>query len=572
MKMKMLVCALSAAGALGALSGELAARAGGRAPHTGMFRDGDRVACYGASIVHGGSWERILVDYYVTRFPDAKIDFKNAGVCGDSTGRSLHRFQMDVADWKPTDILIHLMHNDMPRECCGPDPTDEQLARREKKLGYFRNGITNLAARLEKDAGNPRVWWITGTTMNDTGTDSQDDDPMKVSAKTWTPPGVTAAMGDYLQIVRDHAARHGDRLVDVNSAMGAHIRRHQAEDPSYGLWRPDRIHPDARGYFFMARSILRAQGAEALVSDVAVDPRRGAVAKALNATVSDVTKEADGGVSFTVLAKSIPCPVAPEVLPLAEELRFDDEFNQENLAVLYLKPGEWTLEIDGHVVRTARALEWMRGVNLAMNPETPQYQQAQRVLALNEARREQERLYRNMMAARVFFIYHKGNPDNMEDAWLVATGRYDKCGHKLGKGDYYVSKMPEYCANWGRRGEILADIDAKLEAARQMAKPVAHRYRIRPATAEDAAKAVGKAPSYVFKALKQAERYRYRIVDSRGALHVFETMAPTASLTPVWARIAPGPAHLEVIGIAPNNGPGEEGAQVGVAGTADFVK
>ena len=39
------------------------------------FRDGDRVVFLGDSLTQGGSYHRIVSDYYLTRFPERNIRF-----------------------------------------------------------------------------------------------------------------------------------------------------------------------------------------------------------------------------------------------------------------------------------------------------------------------------------------------------------------------------------------------------------------------------------------------------------------------------------------------------------------
>ena len=48
------------------------------------FEDGETVCFPGDSITHGRSYHGMIYAYYLTRFPDRKIRFLNAGICGDS--------------------------------------------------------------------------------------------------------------------------------------------------------------------------------------------------------------------------------------------------------------------------------------------------------------------------------------------------------------------------------------------------------------------------------------------------------------------------------------------------------
>ncbi len=84
-----------------------------------MFKDGDRVVFFGDSITHKGMYLYNVYDYYLTRFPQAKIRFMNAGVSGDNAGACQDRFTVDVADRKPTHVAVMFGMNDvkMPVLC-----------------------------------------------------------------------------------------------------------------------------------------------------------------------------------------------------------------------------------------------------------------------------------------------------------------------------------------------------------------------------------------------------------------------------------------------------------------------
>ena len=47
-------------------------------------------------------------------------------------------------------------------------------------------------------------------------------------------------------------------------------------------------------------------------------------------------------------------------------------------------------------------------------------------------------------------------------------------------------------------------------------------------------------PSFDFKVVPGAARYRFTVLDDQHLARTFETSAPTASLAPVWGEIPPG--------------------------------
>lgn len=70
-----------------------------------------------------------------------------------------------------------------------------------------------------------------------------------------------------------------------------------------------------------------------------------------------------------------------------------EEMNQELLKVTGLK-GDHTLFIDDEEIGVWSGEEWTKGINLANETKTPQYQQALAVMHLNEYRWEIEREFR----------------------------------------------------------------------------------------------------------------------------------------------------------------------------------
>ncbi|MCC6353449.1 MAG: hypothetical protein IT577_06160 [Verrucomicrobiae bacterium] len=81
-----------------------------------MFKDGETVVLLGDSITAGGSYQTMISDYYLTRFPDRTIRFVNAGRPGDTAGGSLKRLKEDVIDKRPTAVTIMFGMNEMALE------------------------------------------------------------------------------------------------------------------------------------------------------------------------------------------------------------------------------------------------------------------------------------------------------------------------------------------------------------------------------------------------------------------------------------------------------------------------
>ncbi len=76
------------------------------------FKKGDRVVFVGNSITDGGHYHSYIWLYYMTRFPNQRIDVFNAGIGGDVAGQILSRFDGDVLTKKPTAIALTFGMND----------------------------------------------------------------------------------------------------------------------------------------------------------------------------------------------------------------------------------------------------------------------------------------------------------------------------------------------------------------------------------------------------------------------------------------------------------------------------
>jgi hypothetical protein len=103
--------------------------------------------------------------------------------------------------------------------------------------------------------------------------------------------------------------------------------------------------------------------------------------------IADVTL-AEDRLAFTWTADSLPW-VLPEETEVGVTLtKLGTRLSRESLQVHGLPPAKYELSIDDTVVGTYWAAALARGVQLQSKTETPQYQQALAVAALNKSRNE----------------------------------------------------------------------------------------------------------------------------------------------------------------------------------------
>jgi lysophospholipase L1-like esterase len=425
------------------------------------FKDGETVCFLGDSITHGGRYHALIYDYYVTRFPDRILRFVNAGVSGDTAYGGLNRLQADVLDKKPTSVAIMFGMNDVGRGNFVAEPTAAQKAAHQRAQDGYRTSLEKLVGRLRAEAGGPQLLLITPSPFDQTCENS----------RTNNQPGCNDGLGRCAATVREIVAKNSATLVDFHAPMTAFNLEQQKKDPAYTVVGADRVHPGAPGHLMMAWLFLKAQGAPAVVSKVAVDAAAGRATESVNAAVSDVARKA-GGVAFTVLEKALPFPVPASAKPILALLPIEQDLNQELLSVSGLKPGTYELRVDGAALGQHTAEELSKGVNLAMNEAAPQFRQAQEVAKLNEARRSAEAQSRNLLSMRRSLeARRKIDPDS--PAALQAF--YDTLENKK---DYTAVMLLNYIKNWPRRGEILKTAAECEKRALDLRKPVPHAYAV----------------------------------------------------------------------------------------------
>jgi len=425
------------------------------------FKDGETVCFVGDSITHGHIYDSMICNYYLTRFPDRTIHFVNAGVGGDTAGGVMGRLKEDVTSKSPTVIAIMFGMNDVNRGVYVANPTAQQLEQQAAALKWYRTNMEKLLERLSKET-SARFVLLTPSPFDQTCLNDHNNN--------W--PGCNDGLGKCADIVRETASKFKAKVADLHSPMTSLNLKLQQSDPKYTLIGPDRVHPGMPGHFVMAWLFLKAQGAPALVSSVTIDAATAIAAESENAAATNI-KQKDGGLTFTVLAKALPCPVDPSARSILGHISFEKDLNQEILRIKGLAAGDYELLIDGVAVCKHSAADWAAGVNLALNDKTPQAKQAAYVAQINDQRRGVECQLRNYAAVRWFLRNQGVSPDDPAAIKTFAETKMNKTG-------YFEQQVPTYLKEWSNRGQLQAqanDLEKKALASRT---PASHSYEIRP--------------------------------------------------------------------------------------------
>jgi lysophospholipase L1-like esterase len=309
------------------------------------LHDGDRVVFYGDSITDQRLYTTFTETFVVTRFPQEHFTFTHSGwggdrVSGGGGGPVDTRLERDVFPYKPTVMTIMLGMNDG-----GYKAFDQTL------FDTYAAGYQHIIEAVKSRFMNIRITAI---------------EPSPYDDVTQTPKfegGYNAVLLRYSDFVKQLAAKDHIDIADLNRPVVADLQKAFATDPE-GAKKliPDRVHPGPAGHLIMAGALLMAWHAPSIVSDQTID-----VAKS--------------GMKWTATEPALPMPIDwndASVRLAVQSSNFLDALDREMLRVNGLKPGNWTLKIDGNEICTKSAEDWARSVNLAQF-NTPMMQQAMKV-------------------------------------------------------------------------------------------------------------------------------------------------------------------------------------------------
>jgi lysophospholipase L1-like esterase len=416
------------------------------------FKKGERVVFVGNSITDGGHYHSYIWLYYMTRFPNQRIDMFNAGIGGDVAGQILSRFDGDVLPKKPTVIALTFGMNDT------------------KYMEYLRPGADEMAAKavqtsLESYQQIEKKLKALPSVRKILMSSSPYDETTKGKGNYY--PGKSKAMLRVAEFQEAAAKKNNWSFVDLNRPMTAINQQFQQEDSTFTICGGDRIHPGQDGHMVMAYIFLKAQGfANKEVADVVVDAQQRKIQRATNSSITNLSV-ANGTVQFDYLAKALPYPLdtvprgwgattrQSEVVNLVP---FTKEFNKEMFTVKGLEAGKkYLLLIDKDTVGSFTGSQWAAGINLAEISRTPQYQQATAVMLLNEDRWELERKFRQHAWVEFNILKEHGrlNKDDVKSmALLQELGKEN--GWVRGNLDNYSrSRVPAIREAWQKQIEVL---------------------------------------------------------------------------------------------------------------------
>ena len=415
------------------------------------FKNGDRVVFLGNSITDGGHYHSYIWLYYMTRFPEMRVTVMNAGIGGDQGVDMVRRLDGDVFSKRPTILFATFGMNDSGYlEYNGDQP--EKFADEKVKASY--DAYKQMEARF-KNLVNTKIVLMGSSPYDETAV-IEGNTPFRNKNK---------AMLRIVDFQRESAKANGWQFFDLNQPMTALNSQFQQKDPAFALCGRDRIHPDNDGHMVMAYLILKAQGlAGKEVATINIDASAASVVSSSNCEITDL-KKTSTRISFNYLAEALPYPMdtiargweqKKSQSQAAEIVPFIDEMNKEMLTVKGLK-GNYSLLIDGEEIGTWSSDDFAKGLNLATLTNTPQYQQALRVMFLNEERWEIEKRFREYAWLQFNFFLQKGITDlNTEEAVKILDENKGKNVWLNMRRDLYSkARYPEVRKAWQDEMDLL---------------------------------------------------------------------------------------------------------------------
>ncbi|OOQ56822.1 SGNH/GDSL hydrolase family protein [Mucilaginibacter pedocola] len=436
---------------------------------TPPFKAGDRVVFTGNSITDGGHYHSYIWLYYLTHFPNRRMEFFNAGIGGDVSRQIYERLDGDVFAHKPTVVTLTFGMNDTGYQNLKGAKVDSVYT---AKVAESLKSFALITDKLKQHPETRKVMIASS--------------PYDETAKIKTTPlrGKNAAMQKIAAAQKVTASTNKWDFVDFATPMTGINQQGQQTDSAFTLEGSDRIHPTNDGQMVMAYTFLKAQGlAGKSVAKMTFDAKNKKIVLAENCNVTQPIISTES-VKFTYLANSLPYPM--DTIPSGfgqpqkaqsmalKIIPFTDEFNREVLQITGLQNKPYQLTIDGKTIGTYSGTQLGEGLNLATITSTPQYQQALAVMHINEERWAVERRLREYYWIHYSILKPKGMLFNDGDATIDSLQKY-------GKKDFFVAlTIPTYQKARFKavRSAWQKEIDLLTNEMYTVNKPVAHRFEI----------------------------------------------------------------------------------------------
>jgi len=371
----------------------------------------------------------------------------------------------DILVHKPTWSVVMLGMNDVSRGLYQKSRQDEPGIEDKKKkaLDVYRGNLETIIQTLLK-AGSKVI--LEKPTVYE----------QYASFATENYYGVNDALLLCAGYIQQFADKYKLMTVDYGTLMGRINHDLQLKDSAASIINTDRIHPGAVGHFVMAYAFLKATGAARSVSKIVIGKdEKSTLRLSENCRISGL-KIKSSSISFKCTEASLPFPVASDAEKALALVPFTDEFNVELLRVDSIKTGWYTLMIDTVNAGHYSGKELMAGINLALLHNTPQYQQAAKIMELLKTYRTSELLTRNIKGVEIYHFPDSIKNEPLEKQLNYVSNEVKNFVNPV--GNYNYGQLKNYLINKPAQAHILEDLNKIFETVYQANKPTQHLYRL----------------------------------------------------------------------------------------------
>lgn len=433
-----------------------------------IFKNGDNVGLIGDSITHGGYYTQYIMQYFITRYPNMRLYFKNLGISGDTTTGVIGRMDRDILSSDPDVVTVMIGMNDVNRRVNGGkiynDINKADTTLRREVAQTFEQYTKNLTEINETLRANVREMILLTPSIYDQT--STLDQPSEF--------GTNDGLNSFRHYIMDEASKYNAHVIDMWEGTNYVNNELQKIDPKASVSRGDRVHPENFGGFVMAAKFIEDLGEKGCVSSLSIDAKSGEVMNCENSEISNVTLN-DGAMSFDLLTYSLPFTQDDVIAKANEFVDFQEKMNREIIQVDNLRKGIYCLLIDGVEVGKYTNQEFKAGVNLAQNHLTPQYQQSEKVAAICADIRSQSSDYRTF--AHVNHLLQRNGYDQTDRA--NATVDYIKTtAIKTARNSYVKGCYDFYVENRHDKERLYQELLNTQDRCYEAAQPLPHNYKI----------------------------------------------------------------------------------------------
>jgi lysophospholipase L1-like esterase len=209
------------------------------------FVNGDRMVFMGNSITDGGHYHSYIWLYYMTHFPNVRIQCFNAGIGGDVSKQMLERIDSEVFAKKPTVMTLTFGMNDTGYQLFPPNKADSLY---QLKVNTSLESFDRIVALLKQHPEIKKI--LIGSSPY------EETSKIKVTPLLRKNTALLAIGAAEKRVAKEN----NWGFVDFNAPMAQINQQQEQKDSLFSMEDADRIHPTNDGQMVMAYLFLNAQG------------------------------------------------------------------------------------------------------------------------------------------------------------------------------------------------------------------------------------------------------------------------------------------------------------------------